>query len=92
MWLLTVMKTGLKRKKNKSQVKLSPVLAESYDLVLADLFSKLTKLKEGVIKLGDLGTFHKKQRIIKSALNGKTYVYYQVSFKASPELKKELDR
>ncbi|CAG8625306.1 13808_t:CDS:2 [Ambispora leptoticha] len=34
-------------------------------------------MKEGVIKLGTLGAFHKKQRIIKSALNGKTYAYYQ---------------
>ena len=89
-----VTRTGLKKEKNnmKNQVKLSPVLTQSYDLVLADLFSKLTKLKEGVIKLGQLGTFHKKQRIIKSALNGRTYVYYQVSFKASNTLKKELDK
>ncbi|CAG8455856.1 2006_t:CDS:2 [Ambispora gerdemannii] len=37
----------------------------------------LTKLKEGVIKLGKLGDLHKKKRIMRSALNGKTYVYYQ---------------
>jgi len=70
----------------------SPNLAEAYDLVLADLFNKLTKLKEGVIKLGTLGTLHKKQRIMKSALNGRTYAYYQVSFKASSTLKKALDK
>lgn len=76
----------------KKPVKPAPDLAPAYDLVIADLFSKLKKLKEGVIKLGDLGTLHKKQRIMKSALNGRTYVYYQVSFKASAHLKKELDR
>ena len=67
-------------------------LAQSYDLIIADLFSKLVKMKEGVIKLGDLGNLQKKRRIIRSALNGKTYAYYQVSFKASPKLKKELDK
>jgi hypothetical protein len=68
-------------------------LAQSYDLIIADLFSKLTKMKEGVIKLGELGTLQKKQRIIKrSALTGKSYAYYQVSFKSSPTLKKELDK
>ena len=70
----------------------SPNLGSAYDLVLADLFSKLTKLKEGVIKLGNLGTLSKKSRIIRSALTGKTYAYYQVSFQASKALKKELDK
>ena len=74
----------------KQQVK--PDLAQSYDLIIADLFSKLKKMKEGVIKLGDLGTLHKKLRMIRSALNGRTYSYYQVSFKASSKLKKELDK
>ena len=67
-------------------------LAQSYDLIIADLFNKLVKMKEGVIKLGTLGNLQKKRRIIRSALNGKTYAYYQVSFKASPKLKKELDK
>ena len=67
-------------------------LGESYDLVIADLFSKLTKIKEGVIKLGDLGVLQKKERKTRSPANGKTYVYYLVSFKASPNLKKELDK
>ena len=67
-------------------------LAQSYDLIIADLFSKLVKMKEGVIKLGNLGNFQKKRRIIRSALNGKAYAYYQVSFKSSPTLKKELDK
>ena len=69
-----------------------PNLASAYDLVLADLFSNLKKMKDGVIKLGLLGNLTKKQRIIRSALNGKTYAYYQVSFKASSQLKKELDK
>ena len=67
-------------------------LAQSYDLIIADLFNKLVKMKEGVIKLGTLGTLHKKQRIMTSALNGRTYAYYQVSFKASSTLKKALDK
>ena len=67
-------------------------LAAAYDLVLTDLFNKLAKMKEGIIKLGNLGTFHKKQREITTALNGKTYVYYQISFKASSTLKKALDK
>ena len=69
-----------------------PNLGEAYDLVIADLFSKLTKLKEGVIELGDLGTLNKKERKTRSPANGKTYVYYLVSFKASQHLKKELDK
>ena len=69
-----------------------PDLAQSYDLIIADLFSKLAKMKEGVIKLGALGNLQKKRRIIRSALTGKAYAYYQVSFKSSPTLKKELDK
>ena len=67
-------------------------LAQSYDLIITDLFQKLVKMKEGVIKLGELGNLQKKKRIIRSALNGKTYAYYQISFKASSTLKKELDK
>ena len=67
-------------------------LASAYDLIITDLFHKLSQMKEGVIKLGTLGTLHKKQRIIKSALNGRTYAYYQISFKASAALKKALDK
>jgi len=68
-------------------------LSTAYDLVIADLFSLLKKAKDGAkIKLGELGTLHKKHRIMYSALNGKAYAYYQVSFKASPELKKALDK
>ena len=85
------MKNDYRKKPNKV-AQSSPNLGSAYDLVLADLSSKLTKLKEGVIKLGTLGNLHKKQRFISSALTGKTYVYYQVSFKASKELKKELDK
>jgi hypothetical protein len=82
-----VMKTGYQKKNNSS-----PQLGSAYDLVIADLFSKLKKMKEGMIKLGSLGNLHKKQRIIRSALNGRTYAYYQVSFKSSSILKKELDK
>jgi len=67
-------------------------LATAYDLVIADLTNKLVKMKVGMIKLGSLGTFQKKERILRSALHRKTYVYYQVSFKASNELKKALDK
>jgi nucleoid DNA-binding protein len=70
----------------------SPNLAAAYDLVLTDLTTKLTKMKEGMIKLGTFGTLHKKERILRSALNGRTYAYYQVTFKASAALKKELDK
>ena len=68
-------------------------LEQAYDLVIADLFHSLKKIKDGdSIKLGDLGMLQKKERILRSSLNGKTYVYYQVSFKSSPILKKELDK
>jgi nucleoid DNA-binding protein len=76
----------------KKQTKLSPQLGSAYDLVIADLTNKLVKMKDGVIKLGDLGTLHKKQRVFTSSLNDRTYEYYRVSFKASKELKKELDK
>lgn len=80
-------------KLKKESVKISSLnLGEAYDLVIADLFSKLIKFRERVIKLGELGTLHKKEREIRSPGNGKVYVYYQISFKASEELKKELDK
>ncbi|KLL03645.1 MAG: hypothetical protein MRERV_36c030 [Mycoplasmataceae bacterium RV_VA103A] len=70
-----------------------PNLEAAYDLVITDLFHSLKKLKDGdSIKLGNLGTFQKKQAQITTALNGKTYVYYRVNFKASRTLKKELDK
>jgi nucleoid DNA-binding protein len=50
-------------------------------------------MKERVIKLGELGNLQKKKRIIKrSPLTGKSYAYYQVSFKSSSTLKKALDK
>jgi nucleoid DNA-binding protein len=68
-------------------------LETAYDLVITDLFHSLKKLADGEsIKLGDLGTFHKKQYKMKSALNNRTYLYYRISFKASRTLKKELDK
>ena len=83
------------RKRTKTTPK-SPThhnLEAAYDLVITDLFHSLKKLKDGdSIKLGNLGTFQKKQAEITTALNGKTYVYYRVSFKASSTLKRELDK
>lgn len=73
--------------------KTSLILGEAYDLVLADLLSSLKKIKDkGSIKLGDLGMIHKKKSLLRSALNQKTYLYYQVSFKASDWLKQELNK
>lgn len=71
----------------------SSSIGQAYDLVIADLFTRLKKIKDGDrIKLGNLGTLHKKEREINSGLTNKTYIYYQISFKASKELKKELDK
>jgi len=65
-------------------------LAQSYDLIIADLFSKLTKMKEGVIKLGELGTFQKKLSRVTNSFG--VYRYYRINFSASSLLKKELDK
>ena len=68
-------------------------LGAAYDLVLADLLASLKKIKDqGGIQLGDLGMIYKKKTLFKSALHRKTYLYYQVSFKASPWLKQELNK
>jgi len=68
-------------------------LEQAYDLVITDLFATLKKIKNGgSIQLGNLGTFHKKERELRSVLHGKIYTYYQVNFKASSLLKKELDK
>lgn len=68
-------------------------LGQAYDLVIADLFRLLKKTPERVkIKLGDLGTFSKEKRKLRSSLTKKTYLYYQVSFKASNLLKAELNK
>ena len=73
--------------------KINSSIGKAYDLVIADLFTRLKKIKDGdQIKLGNLGTFHKREREINSGLTNKTYIYYQISFKASKELKKELDK
>ena len=77
----------------KQSKEINQNLATAYDLVIADLFHSFQKIQDGdKIKLGNLGIFHKKQREITTAFNGKTYVYYQISFKASDTLKKELDK
>jgi nucleoid DNA-binding protein len=77
-----------------AKIKQNTNLNESYDLLFKDLFNKLSILKkDGVIKLGSLGTFTKKYRIQRNnPLTGKTYAYYHIGFKASSELKKELDK
>ena len=50
-------------------------LAEAYDLVIADLFHSLKKIKSGgEIKLGELGTLTKRQQKLRSKLHNKTYL------------------
>ena len=67
-------------------------LNQAYQLVIEDLFRALKSISDGdKIRLGKLGTFHKKQAKIKSALDGKTYLYYRLTFKPSAVLKKALD-
>jgi nucleoid DNA-binding protein len=77
-----------------AKIKQNTNLNDAYDLLIKDLFNKIIGLKkEGVIKLGSLGTLHKKYRIQRNnPLTGRTYAYYQISFKASSKLKKELDK
>ena len=76
-----------------SQQAVQENLEQAYNLVITDLFHSLKKLKaDQTIKLGELGTLNKKERKTRSPANGKTYVYYLVSFKASQHLKKELDK
>ena len=70
-------------------------LSVAYGLVLDDLLSSLKILKDkGKIKLGDLGTLTKQKRKVRTKMSGKlkTYLYYQVSFKASDWLKQELNK
>ena len=77
----------------KNSTKTSLSLGAAYDLVLADLLASLKKIKDqGGIQLGDLGMIYKKKTLFRSALHRKTYLYYQVSFKASPWLKQELNK
>jgi nucleoid DNA-binding protein len=79
------------KKLSKPQLEIGP----AYDLVLADLFASLKKLKDKrVIKLGDLGTLTKKKQTLRSNLQGRkrVFLYYQVKFSASPRLKEELNK
>ena len=76
----------------KKPIKKSPInqseTKKAYELVSQDLLTNLKKAKDGaVIKLGDLGAFHKKRTTIQSALDGNTYRYYRISFKISAKLK-----
>ena len=82
----------LKKPIKKVQPVQSPI-KQAYELVAKDLFTNLKKAKDGaIIKLGDLGAFHKKKVRVRSALDGNTYIYYRISFKTSSLLKKELDK
>jgi nucleoid DNA-binding protein len=71
-------------------------LKEAYDLVIADLFNSFAKMKANQsIRLNRIGTFEKKKKQITSRLQqarGKTYQYYQITFRMSQTLKKELDK
>ena len=71
---------------------LSTELKRAYDLVLADLFSAFLKMKSGEsIRLGELGAFEKKERQLKSGIDGETYIFTRLSFRMFTKLKDELD-
>jgi hypothetical protein len=75
-------------KKSNTKTSNQSELKKAYDLVTVDLFQNLKKAQDGaIIKLGDLGAFHKKRTTIQSALDGNTYRYYRISFKISAKLK-----
>ena len=70
---------------NQSSIK------EAYDLVATDLFKSLKKAKDGAkIKLGQVGSFHKKLSRVTNSFG--VYRYYRINFSASSLLKKELDK
>jgi len=69
-------------------------LKTAYQIVQADLFNSLTKLKSGEnIHFGNLGKFTKKEAKIRSALfkeklgSRNTFVYYRLNFKPFRKLK-----
>ncbi|MDR1670248.1 MAG: hypothetical protein LBR43_00795 [Spiroplasmataceae bacterium] len=80
-------------------------IKEMYAVVATDLISKLRKLKkteeeqDQTLKFADFGTFEKTQHKKKMKNNklfknieGKTYQYYRLNFRASSHLKRELDK
>jgi len=74
----------------KKTIKKSPTnqseLKQAYDLVTTDLFRNLKKAKDGArIKLGDLGSFHKKLSRVTNPYGG--FQYYRISFKVSEKLR-----
>ena len=80
----------LKKPVKKIQTNQSAI-KEAYDLVAKDLLSALKKAKDGAkIKLGELGSFHKKLSRVTNSFG--VYRYYRINFKASSLLKKELDK
>jgi len=74
--------------------KVQPVqsgIKQAYDLVASDLLKSLKKAKDGAkVKLGELGTFHKKLSRVTNSFG--VYRYYRINFSASNLLKKELDK
>jgi nucleoid DNA-binding protein len=88
-----MLKKPLSKKVVKTPQFTQSELKQAYNLVSKDLFTALKKAKDGsVIKLGNLGRFHKKKSRVTSALDGNTYLYYRISFKISSTLKRELDK
>jgi len=67
-------------------------LTQAYQIVNQDLVYHLAKIKDGEgIHLDNLGTFIKKRQKIKD-WNKKSHTYWRISFRASVNLKKELDK
>lgn len=67
-------------------------LKTAYQIVQADLFNSLLKMKDGhSIKLGRLGKFTKKERQQKCGWDGQNYVYCSVTFKPFSKLKSALN-
>ena len=75
------------------ELKINQQIGQAYDLVVEDLFSRLKKMKDGdKLRFGNLGTLVKTQQKLRSSLNGRTYLFYRIGFRASALLKKELDK
>lgn len=83
---------------NNNKTITQKALKEAYQLVQADLLATLAKMKDKQsIRLNSIGTFTKKKRTTKVALEnsklyGKTIQYYQITFKTSQTLKRALDK
>jgi len=82
----------MNKRTNNTQISQS-ALKEAYKVVIIDLTEALVKMKaDQSVRLNGIGTFTKKKRKINSALDGKTYQYYQITFKTSQTLKRALDK